>query len=531
MDPIVLRTASVAMAVAIATRFPALFPYRWGWRGSLFFCDFQSPSPLTATRELIACVEEAMREYCRREAPISCYQMMLENASVMAARKGSLVGSPPERERGELVQLCELEGKLFFQEGLLLPGCGDLRESLPLCCLPLASGQNGGAYRLIGTSFPLHKQGEKRPPKRSLLAEEVASGSWERALEKELITPQGVLTPRMASWLQGLDSLSLLSWSDHLPPIEQVELPLEAPLVSSLSALSSCWLDEGVQLPHLFSYVEATVEESEEPLWPLWEGTSVAERVLFLAVDGSLHEQFVQLITRALQATYQLHEAFGVACHWRSGAAAMVRSRQAKQKAREGSQLLQAALAPLLEKSMGTLLEPSEARVAGPYLELMGRDRFGHLWPMAGLQLLVEEAAAAEPGKPLVHRLLLRSYSSRLRSCAFLLERESLPFHLVPEQLRLLVEGEPLLSRAHQLVGRMRREGWRASYDARSSTLKEKVWRAERAKVPYIVVLRQKEAASAQLALRREGGRVEWLEEEQLLLLMQKELSEQVDRH
>ena len=81
-----------------------------------------------------------------------------------------------------------------------------------------------------------------------------------------------------------------------------------------------------------------------------------------------------------------------------------------------------------------------------------------------------------------------------------------LPFWLAPEQARVLSLSEKVETYAAELAATLKREGFRASADLRNEKLGFKVREAELAKVPYMAVVGEREAAARTVSLRMLRG-------------------------
>jgi threonyl-tRNA synthetase len=76
------------------------------------------------------------------------------------------------------------------------------------------------------------------------------------------------------------------------------------------------------------------------------------------------------------------------------------------------------------------------------------------------------------------------------------------PAWLAPEQVRLVTISDKLNDYAHTVLARLKAEGLRASVDEHSDKLGAKIRRAELDKVPYTLVIGQKEAEAASVSVR-----------------------------
>ena len=90
------------------------------------------------------------------------------------------------------------------------------------------------------------------------------------------------------------------------------------------------------------------------------------------------------------------------------------------------------------------------------------------------------------------------------RFCGVLIEHFAgdFPLWLAPEQIRLVPISEKTMDYSRALLARMKAEGLRAALDEHSDKLGAKIRRAEIDKVPYTLVIGQKEAEANSVSVR-----------------------------
>ena len=101
----------------------------------------------------------------------------------------------------------------------------------------------------------------------------------------------------------------------------------------------------------------------------------------------------------------------------------------------------------------------------------------------------------------MIHRAILGSLE---RFIGVLIEHTGgvLPFWLAPEQVRVLSLSEKVEDYAKEIADLLKREGYRAHSDIRNEKLGFKVREAELAKVPYMIVVGEREAESRSVSVR-----------------------------
>lgn len=176
----------------------------------------------------------------------------------------------------------------------------------------------------------------------------------------------------------------------------------------------------------------------------------------------------------------------------------------------------EAGLRRCLERSgFSVQLLPGEGAFYGPKIGFDFRDVLERSWTLAtvqidcamperfGLKYVTSEGTEATP--VMLHRAVLGSIE---RFIAILLEHcaGAFPLWLAPVQLRVLTVTDDHKEYAAKVVDRLRVDGWRVEFDGRNEKLGYKIREAQLAKVPYAVIIGDKEVAAETVAPRRRGG-------------------------
>ncbi|MCP4896208.1 MAG: threonine--tRNA ligase [bacterium] len=147
----------------------------------------------------------------------------------------------------------------------------------------------------------------------------------------------------------------------------------------------------------------------------------------------------------------------------------------------------------------------------GPKIDFDVHDALGRDWQLATIQLdfqmperfdLAYVDSGGEEKRPvMIHRAILGSLE---RFFAVMLEHfgGDLPAWLAPEQVRVLPITDSVVDYAEKVCGELREAGLRASVDQRNEKLGYKIREGETLKVPYLLVVGQREAEAGQVALR-----------------------------
>ncbi|WP_333648628.1 threonine--tRNA ligase [Candidatus Binatus sp.] len=156
-------------------------------------------------------------------------------------------------------------------------------------------------------------------------------------------------------------------------------------------------------------------------------------------------------------------------------------------------------------------INPKEGAFYGPKIEIYVSDALKRKWQVATIQLdsnmperfdlSYTNSAGAEERPVMIHRAILGSLE---RFIGVLIEHTGgvLPFWLAPEQVRVLSLSEKVETYAGEVTGLLKREGFRAHADIRNEKLGFKVREAELAKVPYMIVVGEREAADRSVSIR-----------------------------
>ena len=151
----------------------------------------------------------------------------------------------------------------------------------------------------------------------------------------------------------------------------------------------------------------------------------------------------------------------------------------------------------------------------GPKIDLKVRDALGREWQMTTIQFdfnlperfdMVYTGQDGREHRPyMVHRALLGSWE---RFFGLLIEHYggAFPVWLHPEQVAVLPIADRHLDYAAKIVADLKKAGIRVTLDDRSETVNMKIRQAQLDKVPYILVIGDKELEKGTLAVRLRTG-------------------------
>lgn len=147
----------------------------------------------------------------------------------------------------------------------------------------------------------------------------------------------------------------------------------------------------------------------------------------------------------------------------------------------------------------------------GPKIDFHIRDAIGRSWQCGTIQLdfqmpqrfdLEYTGSDGEKHRPIVvHRV---AYGALERFMAILIEHFAgkFPFWLSPEQIRVLSISQQNLDYAKSIEAKLKDQGLRAELDVRDEKIGYKIREAQLAKVPYMLIVGDKEAENATVSVR-----------------------------
>lgn len=167
------------------------------------------------------------------------------------------------------------------------------------------------------------------------------------------------------------------------------------------------------------------------------------------------------------------------------------------------------------EKGLETREEVGEAAFYGPKLDFMVKDAIGRRWQLGTIQVdynLPErfklEYTAEDNSKKapvMIHRA---PFGSLERFTAVLIEHTAghFPLWLTPDQVAILPISEKFNDYAQKVRQYLDKQGVRALVDDRNEKIGRKIRDNELKRVPYMVIVGEKESAEGLVSMRKQGG-------------------------
>jgi threonyl-tRNA synthetase len=167
------------------------------------------------------------------------------------------------------------------------------------------------------------------------------------------------------------------------------------------------------------------------------------------------------------------------------------------------------------EKGLDTVVEYGEAAFYGPKLDFMVKDALGREWQLGTIQVdynlpdrfeLEYTGADNQKHRPvMIHRA---PFGSMERFVALLIEHcgGNFPLWLAPDQFIILPISEKYHEYAEKTSQLLKNYDICGPIDSRAETTGRKIRDAEVSKIPYIIIVGEKEEKQEQIAVRKHGG-------------------------
>ncbi|GGB85103.1 threonine--tRNA ligase [Dyadobacter sediminis] len=166
------------------------------------------------------------------------------------------------------------------------------------------------------------------------------------------------------------------------------------------------------------------------------------------------------------------------------------------------------------ERNLSTVTELGEAAFYGPKLDFMVRDALGRKWQLGTIQVdyqlpqrfnLEYTGSDNQKHRPvMIHRA---PFGSMERFIAILIENTAgqFPLWLSPDQIAILPISEKFAEYAEDVFFQLQDHDIRGFVDHRDEKIGRKIRDAEVTKVPFMLVVGEKEMAEGKLSVRRKG--------------------------
>lgn len=190
-------------------------------------------------------------------------------------------------------------------------------------------------------------------------------------------------------------------------------------------------------------------------------------------------------------------------------------------------------------KGLKTVVETGEAAFYGPKLDFMVKDAIGRKWQLGTIQVdynlperfeLEYVGADDKRHRPvMIHRA---PFGSMERFVAVLIEHTGgkFPLWLTPEQVVILPISEKFNDYAKKVGEFLNNNDIRTSIDDRNETIGKKIRENELKRVPFLLIVGEKEAEANMISVRRQGeGDKGQMTAKEFVTLIENEIKEQID--
>ncbi len=166
-------------------------------------------------------------------------------------------------------------------------------------------------------------------------------------------------------------------------------------------------------------------------------------------------------------------------------------------------------------KNLDYIVNEGEGAFYGPKIDFHIRDCLDRTWQCATIQLdfsMPEKFDIEYTGEDnlrhrpvMIHRVVLGSLE---RFMGILLEHYSgnLPLWLAPAQMVVCPISDKFSDYSNEVFCRLKNKGYRVEIDNRVESLSKKIKQAEIIKIPYMIIIGQKEEETGTITVRRKNG-------------------------
>jgi threonyl-tRNA synthetase len=180
---------------------------------------------------------------------------------------------------------------------------------------------------------------------------------------------------------------------------------------------------------------------------------------------------------------------------------------------------------------------PGEAALYGPKLDFMGSNAAGREWQVATIQLDMniperfDLVCTNEKGERERIVMIHAAIAGSLERCAAILIEHyggAFPLWLSPEQVAILPVSEKHADYAKELHEKLKAAGIRSVLEGENDSLGKKIRNVKQSKLPYFVVIGDKEVESGNLPLENRAGEKVELDVDAIVAKLSTEIKDKV---
>ncbi|MBW2979670.1 threonine--tRNA ligase [Candidatus Woesearchaeota archaeon] len=243
-------------------------------------------------------------------------------------------------------------------------------------------------------------------------------------------------------------------------------------------------------------------------------------------------EQIEKEVIKIIKLTERIYSAFG----FKYEVELSTKPEKAMGTAKQWHEA-ETALKNALEKcGIKYKINPGEGAFYGPKIDFHVKDALGRKWQCGTIQLdfqMPERFDLSYEGKDgkrhrvvMLHRTVLGSLE---RFLGVLLEHFAgkLPLWIAPEQIRVITVSDKVKNYAEKVYKELKKHGFRVMLDDRAATVQYKIRDAQLQKIPYMVVIGEKEEKTKKIAVRTRENKVKFgVELDKFIGALKKEIKE-----
>lgn len=484
----VVNSATQLLACAVLQLFPTVLLSGGGCNSLGFYYDFIFPQPFHP--DMLSDIELRVRALIKENLPIKVLTMMRENAyDFLNHHRQPLLAEQAIDEASNIISLAEIGDYRGLAPDVQLPSTLEIGAIKLLSASPLGEG-----YRICGAVFPDNyglKQFVKAYDKldrfdHRLLGPQMNLFKWiETEGESQVVWyPKGEQLRRLliAKWEEACKSHGIKPVLT--PPVERkARIQCHRHLLFDMQQLG----ENPIRLAELVSVHEP---QHEAQRWGLFCHDSFTSDLMTTLRS---EKEVIDEVIYCLQFIVQMFRIFDFEAYWYlvESSANRESSQLAEALEKEGLSYIRESHPGLLPRIEGRFTDPLGRQWNGPSIEL---------FPVTG-------SKGSGPMKCVAVSL----FTSMERFLALLLERNKgeFPLWLAPEQIRILAVGEKTLEYAKAVQAKCQEAGFRAEIDLRNEKLALKVHEADKEKVPYLLIMGEKEKQQQKVTVRSSERRGE----------------------
>jgi threonyl-tRNA synthetase len=510
-----------------------------------FFYDFLVAKPFTP-EDLVA-IEKRMAHIVKQNRPIERKLIPKDEALALFEKKGQTLKCELIREKvpGDTVQCYTMGEFVDFCLGPHLPSTKDIKafklKAEPAAAYWKGKEGNPSMQRVYGYAFftkdeldaHLHKLEEAKRRDHRRLGRELDLFSISDDLGGGLILwhPKGgFIRSRMEDYWRerhfagGYDVV----YSPHIAKIDlwntsghteyykaNMYSPIDIEGVEYQLKPMNCPFHIQIYRSHLRSYRELPLRYAELGTVYRFERSGVLHGLMrvrgFTQDDAHIFcrmDQLEEEILRVLDFVTEILRTFGFE---RYDVYLSTKPEKASGSDEQWEVATQALRAALEKKGVAYQVDPGEGTFYGPKIDLKIKDSIDRSWQCStiqvdfhnpnrfGMEYIAEDGKAHRP--VMVHRALMGSLE---RFFGILIEHYAgaFPVWLAPVQAVLVPVTEKHRGYAHEVAGELRGQGLRVHVDDRNEKLGYRIREAQVQKVPYMLVVGDKEVESRTVSVR-----------------------------